>query len=326
MVNVDERLVHVKKWLQKWLSGRVVIVALLLVVFLFSGYKVAWKYVEYERNARLYASLSAQYGPESAVIAAATPPAKQLSPDEPHSHEASAPAPTVPERSLAPTPALEPIDLESGAAQGEGEPEPEPVSAEEDRMQKLKRNIFEDSNELMKINADTVGWIKIPDTNIDYPIVQAKDNDYYLTRDFTKKRNSGGSIFLDYRNDGNMGNANNIIYGHNMRDKSMFQNVMNYKDKEFFENNRIIYTYTPEGVQQWEVFLLFVTDTSFDYLHVDFDSDREFNDYIRAVWRKAWQKADVQLTAADKLLTLSTCSYEYDDARTVLMARLIEEA
>lgn len=304
-----------QQWVKTYANSRVIILIVLIGVFLFSGYKILWKYVEYGKNQRLYASLRAEYGPVGTNIGETVPASMESNSDAPHEYVASAARMPEPER----------IHPHLAVAEEGAPDEGQQRSAEDERVRQWETNLFANSNELQEMNADTVGWIKIPDTNIDYPIVQAKDNEYYLTRDFHKKRNSGGSIFMDYRNDGKMGNTNNIIYGHNMKDKSMFQNVMNYKDKDFFDNNRIIYTYTPDGVQRWEVFLLFVTDIRFDYLVADFDTDREFRTYINAVWRKAWQKADVELTSQDKLLTLSTCSYEYDDARTVLMARLIEE-
>ena len=92
--------------------------------------------------------------------------------------------------------------------------------------------------ELMEENPDTVGWIKVPDTNIDYPIVQGTDNDFYLNHDFYGKESVGGSIYLDFESQGDFVGRNNILYGHNMKNGSMFKDVIYYKDEKYFKEHQ----------------------------------------------------------------------------------------
>ena len=111
-----------------------------------------------------------------------------------------------------------------------------------EKIQEVKNNNDKFSEELIKINEDYKMWIEVPNTNIDYPVVQGKDNDFYLNHDFNKKESSSGAIFVDYKNNIDK-DKNIIIYGHNMRNKSMFQNIMKFKDEAFWkENKKIIVT------------------------------------------------------------------------------------
>lgn len=100
--------------------------------------------------------------------------------------------------------------------------------------------------ELAKINPDIVGWIRIPDTNINYPIVQGKDNDVYLHKSFEGEESQAGCIFLDFESQKNMRGYNNILYGHHMRDGSMFKDVVLYKEEEYFKEHQYFELYTPE--------------------------------------------------------------------------------
>lgn len=98
----------------------------------------------------------------------------------------------------------------------------------------------------MEENPDTIGWIKVPDTNIDYPIVQGTDNDFYLNHDFYGKESVGGAIYLDFESQGDFVGRNNILYGHNMKNGSMFKDVIHYKDEEYFKEHQYFSIYTPD--------------------------------------------------------------------------------
>jgi sortase B len=177
--------------------------------------------------------------------------------------------------------------------------------------------------ELLKINKDTVGWLTIPHSNIDYPILQADDNDYYLHHSFEHKKNSAGAIFMDYRNDPLSIGQNTILYGHRMRDGSMFKHLVKYLDNRFFTENPII---TFDGLVKdgkWQVFSAYITDTSFNYIQTKFDSDNQYSAFLKAISERSKHKTSITLSIDDKILTLSTCSYEFDNARIVVHAKLI---
>ncbi|MDE5412541.1 class B sortase [Alkalihalobacterium chitinilyticum] len=178
---------------------------------------------------------------------------------------------------------------------------------------------------LLEINEDTVGWITVPNTSIDYPIVQTKDNDYYLDHNFQHSKSDAGSIFMDFRNAPDLSDRHSIIYGHHMRDGSMFKGLINYQDEDFFEHNRTITIQTLTEETEWEIFSAYVTATDFYYIVTDFSSDQEYLDFLELVQNKSqYQPNDVPFTHQDQLLTLSTCAYDFEDARFVVHARKIK--
>ena len=120
---------------------------------------------------------------------------------------------------------------EPGTAEPETEPYVSPINFEE----------------LMKENPDTIGWIRVPDTNIDYPIVQGEDNDFYLNHDFYGKENIAGAIYLDFESQGDFVGRNNVLYGHNMKNGSMFKDVNRYKDEAYFKEHQFFSIYTLTG-------------------------------------------------------------------------------
>ncbi len=177
--------------------------------------------------------------------------------------------------------------------------------------------------DLSNINEDFRFWLEVENTNIDYPVVQGKDNNYYLKKDFKNNTNGSGSIFMDYRNDYSI-DKNTILYGHNMRNKTMFSRIEKYKEKEFFKENNKINVYTNYGIDVYEVFSVYATEPGFDYLDTSFSDDNTFLKYAQTVSDKSIYKYNGEVLASDKIITLSTCSYEFKDARTVVHGKLIE--
>jgi sortase B len=178
---------------------------------------------------------------------------------------------------------------------------------------------------LQERNPDTVGWIEIPGTEINYPIVKGDDNDFYLHRDFQSEKSKSGTIFMDYRNDGDFTNRHSILYGHNMRNGSMFAGLMAYKDSAFFAQNDKIFIDMPEGRTIWQIFAAYVTTTDFYYIITDFPDDPSFSSFLQTIESKSSFQSTVSPVASDHLLTLSTCTYEYDDARFVVHAIRVDD-
>lgn len=172
-------------------------------------------------------------------------------------------------------------------------------------------------------NEDFRFWMNINNTKIDYPVLQGKDNDFYLKHDFFKKESISGSIFLDYRV--NSESKNSIIYGHNMRNGSMFKDIELFKNKEFFNNNKFIKINKDGKEYLYKVFsVYYISGENTDYLKTNFDSDADFAKYLDNVKSKSLFNNDEKLSLND-ILTLSTCSYEGENFRTVVHAQLIEE-
>lgn len=180
-----------------------------------------------------------------------------------------------------------------------------------------------DKDDLSKINSDYKFWIEVPGTNINYPVVQTNNNEFYLKHNFYKKKSIGGSIFL-YSKDNINYSQNLIIFGHNMRNKSMFGTLDNFKDKTFFNNNKYIYLFKGNKKYTYEIFSGAIVKGSDNYLITDFSSKKAFADYIKMINSKSIVSRKLNFNNDSKILTLSTCSYEFDDARFIVLAKLIK--
>ena len=172
--------------------------------------------------------------------------------------------------------------------------------------------------ELRKQNPDIVGWITVPYTNIDYPIVQAKDNDYYLRRDLNGAYAKPGTIFMDYRCAPD-GGGYSILYGHNMKSGAMFGTLKRFEEKEFFDAH-------PEGrillADGWHTlrFFAFLTVREDDPVIYGVPQSSEF---LGNVAKRARHSRETGAAATGRLVALSTCSYDYQGARMVLIGEII---
>ncbi len=198
----------------------------------------------------------------------------------------------------------------------------EPIENRENN--EFKKENMSSFEELLGINSDVIAWIKIADTNIDYPVVKCEDNEYYLNHNIKKESSSSGSIFMDYRNKGNNQDLNKIIYGHNMKDGSMFKTLTNYKKKEFLIAHPIIQLNTLNESTQWEIFSIYITDTNFNYIKTDFYNKEKYSDFLKELKNKSLYDTGVNVNSDDIILTLSTCTYEFSNARFAIHAKLIK--
>lgn len=178
-------------------------------------------------------------------------------------------------------------------------------------------------NKLKESNADYRGWITVENTDIDYPIVQGTDNDFYLKHDFNKKESISGCVFMDYLNEVDK-DDNIILYGHNMRNGSMFSKLQNFKENEFFYQNNKVIIKDEAGEHTYEVFSVYVLKPGDKLGKINYSSADEFNEYIKFIKNKSFYTSDIKVEKGDKILTLVTCTYEIDDARTIVHAKLIK--
>ena len=179
-------------------------------------------------------------------------------------------------------------------------------------------------DELLKKNDQTVGWIQINNTRVNYPIVQATDNNYYLNHDFNKRKNSMGWIYMDYRNNNKDLSANTIIYGHNINAGIMFGTLVNALYPKWYnkEQNRIISFNTPYANMKWQIFSIYKIKTTTDYLDSDFENDEAHQNFINLIKGRSITNFGVDVTPNDKILTLSTCAN--NTTKIVIHAKLIE--
>ena len=200
-----------------------------------------------------------------------------------------------------------------------------PEKVEEDGVLKC-RFTQEDYDKLLAINSDFKGWIYIPNTNVDYPIVQGSDNDYYLHHNFKKEENDGGAIFIASEIENPFTDVNTIIHGHHMKDGSMFASLKEFKDDEdFFNKNRKVYIITKDDVLVYEIFSVYYQKANTDPYKYGFASDEDYVNFLNELKNKSMHYIEQEpFTKDDKIITLSTCTYEVDDGRLLLHARLIQ--
>ena len=195
------------------------------------------------------------------------------------------------------------------------------------KIQVVKEETMEKENakldkELYSINDDYRFWIKIDNTKIDYPVVQYTDNEYYLKHDFLKNKNQAGAVFLDY--EVNDKSRKSVVYGHNMKDVSIFADLELFKDKEFFNENKFINIEKDNKEYIYEVFsVYYLSGENIDYLQCNFNSDEEFFNFINEMKDRSLFDSDKELNF-NNILTLSTCSYEGVNYRTAVHAQLIQ--
>lgn len=175
--------------------------------------------------------------------------------------------------------------------------------------------------DLQEKNPDTIAWIEIPGTSVDYPIMQADTNSYYLRRTFSRKYNITGSIFADYRNSPDFDDQNTVIYGHNMRDGTMFYDVSLFMNEDFYKDNKRIIITLNDRILEYTVFSVYETQKDYDYRSPELDSNL-FEAKLQEFRNKSLIKSDVSLSERSRILTLSTCSYSFQDARIALHAVL----
>ena len=175
-----------------------------------------------------------------------------------------------------------------------------------------------DFDELKKINDDCVAWIYIEDTDINYPIVQGSDNSYYLKHLIDGKWNSSGSIFMDSRVSADISDRHSIIYGHHMKNGTMFSRLTKYKEQEYFDEHPEGWLITPEDTYRIEFFAGYVANVKSVAWDLEFESDADFETWIKEAQKQSWFTSPFSPAVTDRILTLSTCSYEFDNARYVL--------
>ena len=169
----------------------------------------------------------------------------------------------------------------------------------------------------------TIAWLYCPDTEINYPVVQSKDNEYYLRRLLDGTWNIAGTLFMDYRNAADCSDLHTIIYGHNMKNNTMFGSLPKYSKQEYYEEHSVLYLLTPK--QNYKVKLIAGYVTPSDSKVYEFEKTKEERSgLLKTALDNSLFTSGTTVSDEDRLLTLSTCSYEYDNARFVLMGILKE--
>lgn len=190
----------------------------------------------------------------------------------------------------------------------------------------IKMNLISvDFNELKNTNNDTVGWIQVNGSNVNYPFVQTTNNEYYLSHAYDKSGNYAGWIFLDYRNNINTLDKNTIIYGHGRLDRTMFGSLRDILTNGWLNDtsNFVIKMSTEKENTLWQVFSVYRIPTTSDYLRVAFSSESDFTNFTNMLINRSAYNFETTVSANDKILTLSTCHGQVD--KVVIHAKLIKK-
>jgi len=174
--------------------------------------------------------------------------------------------------------------------------------------------------DLQAEHPDVVGWVTIPNTGIDYPFVRSKDNDYYLRRDLNGDYALAGTVFMDYRCQKDFTSQNTILYGHHMKNGSMFGTLKSFGGKDFFDNNEYGSIYLPRKSLTLAFFAYIVVNSSTEKEIYNAELSDEYFDYVK---KNARHYRDIGLTDSDRIVTLSSCAYEFDNARMVLLGKVL---
>lgn len=196
------------------------------------------------------------------------------------------------------------------------EPEPEDKEEEEEELPKAPEIDFA---ALKDINPDVVGWLQMECLEVSYPIVKGKDNDYYLHYTFEGQKNAAGAIFMEYTNNSNFEDLNTIIYGHNMKNGSMFGTFRTLHDQESL-SSPYVWICTPEKNYRYEIFSVHTTSASGDTYTLFSGADQQFADYLKKMKGESDMELSAEPAAEDKIVTLSTCTGN-DATRFVIQAK-----
>lgn len=204
-------------------------------------------------------------------------------------------------------------------------PSPTPGGEEAEEEEPVEVSpISVDFAALQAQNPEAAGWIYCPNTVINYPIAQTEDNFTYLDHLLSGEMNANGTIFIDCQNAKDFSDKNTLVYGHNMNDGSMFASLRNYRDAAYYPEHPCLYISTPEKNFRLDLFAGLVTAPDSYVYARQFDADEQFLAYVESAKAESTFQSDVEVGIEDRICVLSTCTYEFNDARYVVIGKLVE--
>ena len=199
----------------------------------------------------------------------------------------------------------------------------EAIPADAAKKDRILAPITVDFAALQQQNPDVVGWIYCEDSVINYPILQGEDNDYYLHHSIDGAYSKAGSIFMEADNKQDFQDPNTILYGHHMKDKSMFASIEYWAEQAYYEDHPVMWILTPEQDYRVDLFSGYTISAYSDTYQIFSGSGEEFQAYLQNAAAKSDFQADVALEGDARYVLLSTCAYVFDDARYVLHGKLV---
>lgn len=184
-----------------------------------------------------------------------------------------------------------------------------PEIKEKGKVKKAEKLISVDFSTLKKKNKDIVGWLYIPDTVICYPLLKGTDNETYLHQTYDKQSSIFGSIFMDFRNSSDLQDSHTLIYGHNMRNGSMFGSLKRYNNEaDFYKKHKTIYILTEKATYRYQIFSYHVADVNGAIYTVSYDKEEDFEWFLKLAKESSYKDTGIDVSTKDKIITLSTCN------------------
>lgn len=263
-----------------------------LAVFLYCAYRLITIYLEYKKGTDEYSALEQQYVHEEVLPSEDADRADQTDPegDDPSKN----------------------AEFDEAEPETEAETETEIVEDEDGNTRveyyPVLRNPI-DFESLQEVNEDIIGWLKVNALDISYPIAQGEDNDYYLHRTFEGVENFAGCIFMEYQNSSDFSDKNTIIYGHNMKNGSMFGKLKKFYEEGVYESKPYFWIYTPDKIYRYDIFSCSQVGAYSDTYQITFSEDEDFETYIKRAFESSIVDGTaIDVDADDKIVTLSTCT------------------
>lgn len=206
---------------------------------------------------------------------------------------------------------------------------------EETTQENIQETNNQNSERILKVqklqeeNSDIVGWLEIEGTSINYPVLQGTDNEYYMTHNYKKQKSKNGSIFLTKDYDWSIPSSNLLIYGHNLNNGTMFQELLKYSKEEFYKEHPIIRFTTNKEDAEYEIISAFKSRVYYKteknvfryYFFVNANSEAEYNEFVQNAKKASLYDIDKTAKFGNQLITLSTCSYHVEDGRFAVVGR-----
>ena len=307
----------------RFLSVLIAVTVLLLVAAIgFSGYKAASIWLSYKKADDEYADLRALLNQTTALTPETSAPSSPAAALPPATRAATLAATEAPATEGTASPLASTIAARATAA-GETSATTANTTPAEGTVQTavLKPLIQKDFSQLLAVNEDAVGWITLEGTPIDYPIVQGDDNAFYLDHLFSGSGGFAGTLFIDADNMSDFSDKNTVIFGHHLKNGSMFAALSNYRDQKYYDEHPVLYLYTSTGDYEIQVFAGYARDAS--AIPHDFDAPEDFAAYIDQAVALSDFTSEVEIGSGDRIISLVTCSYVTDNARFVVHGKLV---
>ena len=197
-------------------------------------------------------------------------------------------------------------------------------AGQEAKGEKQHRQLSLDFKELKSSYPDTAAWLTLEALRINYPVMHTDNNSFYIDHLYNGEPNSYGALFVDYRNRGDFSDQNTVIYGHHMRDGSMFGSLEDYRSQEFYDLYPTMMLYTPEGDYRIEFISGTSEDGDYEFVEFNFNSEEAFLDYVQDLRSRSCFTSDVEVHPGDRLVSLCTCAYKRENERFMLVGKLVE--